>query len=89
MMRGHALRYIDPNPVGSLVIYLMMFDGLPSIDSGIWVYSDGGAYLFASAGQITSLLFLGLGMAGADAHIGSTVREFCPQGKSGVPMITG
>ena len=39
MMRGHALRYINPNPVGSLAIYLLMFDGLLSIDSGIWIYS--------------------------------------------------
>jgi hypothetical protein len=47
MMRGYALRYIDPNLVGSLVIYLMMFDGLLSIDCGIWVYSDGWVPTFS------------------------------------------
>jgi cytochrome b len=38
---GHAQRFIGHNPAGSLVIYLMIADGLLSVGSGLWVYNDG------------------------------------------------
>lgn len=41
VLTGHAKRFIGHNPAGSLVIYLMITDGLLSIASGIWVYNDG------------------------------------------------
>ena len=47
ILTGHAQRYIGHNPAGSLVIYLMIFDGLLSIGSGIWVYNDGWVPTFS------------------------------------------
>jgi cytochrome b len=44
---GHAPRYIGHNPAGSLVIYLMIVDGLLSIGSGWWVYNDGWVPTFS------------------------------------------
>jgi cytochrome b len=38
---GKSKRFIGHNPAGSLVIYLILLDGLLSIGSGIWVYNDG------------------------------------------------
>lgn len=47
LLSGHAERYIGHNPAGSLVIYLMILDGLLSIGSGIWVYNDGWVPTFS------------------------------------------
>ena len=47
ILTGHADRYIGHNPTGSLVIYLMILDGLLSIGTGIWVYNDGWVPTFS------------------------------------------
>jgi cytochrome b len=47
LLLGHAARYIGHNPAGSLVIYLMIVDGLLSIGSGWWVYNDGWVPAFS------------------------------------------
>lgn len=47
ILTGNADRYIGHNPAGSLVIYLMIVDGLLSVGSGIWVYNDGWVPTFS------------------------------------------
>lgn len=41
MLHGGAKRYIGHNPIGSLVIYAMLVDGLITVASGWLVFNDG------------------------------------------------